>query len=297
MTSGRILFAVMACVAMVGCANEPEPRRKSFVHGPPVANPKGAVIGGPKDQPAPEKKPEPVGIAVKGSPREQADPIAERPDSRPHEAAAEPSQEPVQPSSRTAALEAQLKTPKHRDDGAPQNDGLAYARNQMQIRVATHIEPAHEEVHTSMKGLQTTYSIPERQTDLREVDIRNTGSRTISQIKLTVYFCDRNGTALGEQAVYGVNGRGSRGAVMSDDPAPLRPGYTRSLRWEHRVPGMEERRAFRFTIDSIEFEDSPSPDAQKEDAAPRKPVHVREYTKKDGTVVREHDRSAPGTGK
>jgi hypothetical protein len=29
--------------------------------------------------------------------------------------------------------------------------------------------------------------------------------------------------------------------------------------------------------------------------SPTKPVHVRQYTRKDGTVVRAHDRAAPGT--
>jgi hypothetical protein len=28
---------------------------------------------------------------------------------------------------------------------------------------------------------------------------------------------------------------------------------------------------------------------------PAKPVHVRQYTRRDGTIVRAHDRAAPGT--
>jgi hypothetical protein len=48
---------------------------------------------------------------------------------------------------------------------------------------------------------------------------------------------------------------------------------------------------------------SPGPTARPNQAtarpptkgSPTKPVHVRQYTRKDGTVVRAHDRAAPGT--
>jgi len=39
----------------------------------------------------------------------------------------------------------------------------------------------------------------------------------------------------------------------------------------------------------------PSPGTVATKGSSAKPVHVRQYTRKDGTVVRAHDRAAPGS--
>lgn len=81
----------------------------------------------------------------------------------------------------------------------------------------------------------------------------------------------------------------SLATLLADNRQPVQPKQPAKTGTRSTIPGARSPGPM--------VRPSPGTAHSATKGSPTKPVHVRQYTRKDGTVVNAHDRAAPGTAR